>query len=152
MSLTITDLPERISTRLNLSGGLPLAPLVPIDGECWLYDGWHNDAGYPYFHWDGRDQPAHRVLYVLLTDQDIDGLDLDHLCRVVACVRPSHHEPVTHAENQRRISLAQTRCRRAGHDWLDPRNVRTRPNGRRYCAECDRQTQRARYHARRAAA
>ncbi len=148
MSLTFTDVPPRLRDRVLLSGGIPPSPLVPVEGECWLYDGWHNDAGYPYIHWDGRDQPVHRVLYVLLTGDDITGLDLDHLCRVVACIRPSHHEAVTHTENIRRLGLAQTSCRRAGHDWADPRNVRVRRNGRRWCAECDRQDQRARYAAR----
>lgn len=40
-----------------------------------------------------------------------------------------------------------TACRREGHDWTDPRNVRTRPNGRRYCAECDRIAHRAKRSA-----
>ena len=30
------------------------------------------------------------------------GLELDHLCRVRACVNPDHLEPVTKTENQRR--------------------------------------------------
>lgn len=33
-----------------------------------------------------------------------DGHELDHLCRVRACVRVDHLEPVTHAENIRRGS------------------------------------------------
>lgn len=138
-------IPERLQVRIILTGGLPPAPLVPVDGECWLWDGWHNDVGYPYVRWDGRDQPVHRVLFALVTGEDLTGLDLDHLCRVVACIRPSHHEAVSHAENMLRLRRAQTRCRRAGHDWTDPRNVRVRKNGSRFCAECDRQDQRQRY-------
>ena len=148
MTLTYTDiLPMRIRERLILNGPVPDAPHTPVEGCCWLYDSWHNDAGYPYLRWEGRDQPAHRVVFVLVTGQNIDGLDLDHLCRNPACVRPSHHEAVTHAENQRRMALATTACRRAGHDWTDPRNVYTRPNGSRFCAECSRQAQRERYRA-----
>lgn len=150
--ITVADLPGRIRERLVLDGPMPVAPHTPVEGCCWLYDGWRNSAGYPYLHWEGRDQPAHRVIFALLTGESLDGLDLDHLCRNVACVRPSHHEAVTHAENQRRIALATTKCRRAGHDWSDPVNVRTRPNGRRYCAECDRIAHRARYAARKAVA
>lgn len=149
--LTLTDLPARLATRINASGGAPRAPHTPVEGECWTFDSWHNSAGYPYIRHDGRDRPAHRVVYAAATGIDLAGFDLDHLCRNPACVNPNHEEPVTHAENQRRIALAQTSCRKAGHDWTDPRNVRVRPNGRRYCAECERVDQRRRYAARKAA-
>lgn len=36
-----------------------------------------------------------------------DGLELDHLCRQRDCVNPAHLEPVTHAENMRRSSVAR---------------------------------------------
>ena len=150
--ITLTDLPPRIAERINVHGGVPVAPLRTVPGECWTFKSWHNSAGYPYVHKDERDQPAHRVVYAAATGTDLAGLDLDHVCRNVACVNPNHEEPVTHAENQRRLSQAQTSCRRAGHDWTDPRNVRTRRNGRRYCAECDRITLRARYARKKAAA
>lgn len=63
--------------------------------------------------------------------------------------QPRDHRAVIviDAENQRRIAARQTACRREGHDWTDPRNVRTRPNGRRYCAECDRIAHRAKRSA-----
>jgi hypothetical protein len=152
MTATVTDLPERIRERIEVNGPIPPAPLRPIDTPCWLWLGWHNDAGYGYVHWDGRDQPAHRVIHTLLTGESLDGADRDHVCRVVGCVRPDHGERVTHAENQRRLGMAQTACRRAGHDWSDPRNVCVRPNGRRYCAECARIDRRARYAAQKEAA
>ncbi|WP_138443542.1 HNH endonuclease [Sinomonas susongensis] len=141
---------DRILSRINHEGGIPASPHTPVPGQCWTFASWHNSAGCPYVHWEGRDQPAHRVVYILTRGEDITGLDLDHLCRNPACVNPDHHEAVTHAENQRRIAKHQTACRRAGHDWTDPNNVRTRPNGKRYCAECDRQSCRARHARRRA--
>jgi hypothetical protein len=149
--LTVTDLPAGIADLLGFAGGVPDSPHTPVEGECWTFDSWCNDAGYPYVRWEGRDQPAHRVVYTLVTGEPVDGLELDHLCRNPACVNPAHEEPVTHAENQRRIAKRQTSCRRAGHDWTDAHNVLTRPDGRRYCAECNRQDCRAR-HARRLAA
>lgn len=136
MSLSLVDFPDRIRSKIITNGPTPSSPLRPVNGSCWLFDSWHNSAGYPYISVDGRDQPAHRVVFILATGQDIDGLDLDHVCRNVACVRPDHHEAVTHAENIRRMGQAQTKCRKAGHDWTDPRNVYTRPNGRRYCVQC----------------
>lgn len=151
-AVTVTDLPADLAGRIDVHGGLPAAPLRPVDGECWLFASWRNSAGYPYLHRDGRDQPAHRIVYAAATGTDLAGLDLDHVCRNVACVNPGHEEPVTHAENQRRLGQAQTACRRAGHDWTDPRNVRTRRTGGRYCAECDRIDQRARHAARKSGA
>lgn len=35
--------------------------------------------------------------------------------------------------------MTQIKCRPKGHDMTDPKNVRTRKNGYRYCAECDRE-------------
>jgi len=134
-NLTLTDLPPRIVEKIE------------VGEEHWLWTGWANDAGYPYVYMDGRDQPAYRVVYELLVGPIPVGLELDHLCVTPMCVWPEHMEPVTHAENQRRIALRQIACRRVGHDWTDPRNVRTRPSGRRYCAECDRISLRARYAA-----
>ena len=119
---------------------------------CWEWTGWRNTANYGYLSVDGRDQCAHRVLFELVVGRPIiDGLELDHLCVNPPCVNPAHLEEVTHAENQRRIRDRQLACRRAGHDWTDPRNVRVRKNGRRYCAECDRINLRERYYARKAA-
>jgi hypothetical protein len=137
--LTITDLPERIGRRLHESEG------------HWLWTGWHNQEGYPYCSLDGRDQPAHRVVWQLLIGLLGDETELDHLCVTPSCCNPIHLEPVSHAENMRRIQDRQKACRRRGHDWTNPRNVRIRPSGRRYCAECDRIDQRERYARRRAA-
>ncbi|MDL5159461.1 HNH endonuclease [Actinomycetospora termitidis] len=141
MSFTVTDLPARLVEKITVADG------------HWLWTGgWVNDAGYPYVRHDGRDQPAYRVTWKLLVGPIPDKTpELDHLCVTPLCVYPGHLEPVTHAENQRRIRERQTSCRRAGHDWTVPRNVRVRPNGKRYCAECDRQAQRAKYAAGRAA-
>lgn len=136
---SVTDLPHRIASKIEHCEG------------HWLWTGWSNDTGYPYVHFDRRDQPAYRVVYELLVGPIPDGLELDHLCCIPRCVNPAHLEPVTHAENQRRIAKRFRACRRLGHDWADPRNVRVRRDGRRYCAECDRIDQRART-ARRSAA
>lgn len=135
---------------IDKRGGIPTAPLRPVVGECWTVNTWHNSAGYPYLRWEKRDQPAHRVIYTLTMGVDLTDLDLDHVCRNIACVNPDHEEPVTHAENMRRLSLAQTSCRRAGHDWSILKNVRVRPSGRRCCAECERIDMRRRYAERKA--
>lgn len=94
-----------------------------------------------------RRQAAHRYSWEEANGPVPEGLELDHLCRTPACVRPDHLEPVTHLENQRRGSVtARTHCPQ-GHPY-DTENTYRDRKGRR-CREGDRQRQRAKYHARR---
>ncbi|WP_374213841.1 HNH endonuclease signature motif containing protein [Streptomyces sp. A3M-1-3] len=51
--------------------------------------------------------PTHRVAYELWVGGIPVGLELDHLCFNPACCEPSHLEPVTHAENMRRMRERQ---------------------------------------------
>lgn len=136
----ITALPARFWNR------------VEPDSDHWIWTGQINNKGYGLAWWNGKKRPAHVAVREALIGPIPEGLELDHTCDRTECVNPAHLEVVTHAENMRRIALRQTTCRRAGHDWTDPRNVRTRPNRHRYCAECDRIDMRARYARKRAAA
>jgi HNH endonuclease len=69
---------------------------------CWVWQRARTRAGYGQA-FDGRKmRPAHKVYYERKYGEVPKGLVLDHLCRVRACVNPSHLEPVTHAENVRR--------------------------------------------------
>lgn len=112
--------------------------LLDLLSPCVFWTGWRNDDGYGYV-WDGRrDRPAHRVAYEREVGLIPQGLELDHVCRNRACVNVAHLEVVTHAENRRRSGLAQTACRRSGHDWSDSANVYVRRDGRRWCAACAR--------------
>lgn len=85
---------------------------------------------------------AHRVTYEREVGPIPDGMELDHLCRVRACVNPSHLEPVTKRENQIRgvgfvaINAAKTHCA-SGHAF-DVANTYVKPNGRRQCRACNR--------------
>lgn len=143
LDLTVTDLPERLAFRI-----------VIAQNGCWEWLGWHNDKGYGYVRWEGRDQPVHRVIMSIVRGEPIPRvLDVDHICRNVGCCRPhpSHLEVVTHQVNIKRGVAGQKTSCNYGHDWTDPKNVRIRRNGRRYCAECDRQSCRKRYALRVAA-
>lgn len=74
--------------------------------ECWLWIGKKGSKGYGLVHVDsrsGRQQQAHRAAYELTVGPIPPGLEIDHLCRVRACVNPAHLEPVTRAENMRRM-------------------------------------------------
>lgn len=67
---------------------------------CWLWKGARNRYGYGVVRWHGAARLAHRVSYEL--HRGPCPPELDHLCRVPACVNPAHLEGVSHAENVRR--------------------------------------------------
>lgn len=73
---------------------------------CWIWQRAKMNKGYGWMHVKGRNVLAHRHYYERHRAHIPEGLELDHLCRVPACVRPDHLEPVTHAENMRRRSNA----------------------------------------------
>lgn len=117
--------------------------------ECWLWIGWKTAAGYGGFHWQGRDQYAHRVAYALSIGPIPDGLVLDHLCRTPACVNPRHLEPVRTRTNvirgvgpTARFSARST-CSR-GHEYTGENTRWYR--GYRMCLACNRENMRKRAH------
>lgn len=124
-ALRIADPIERLHSRINKTD------------TCWLYTGQVNNKGYGVFAVGNTKRGAHVVVYELLVGPVPDGLELDHRCRVTLCVNPDHLESVTHAENQRRMGLAQTHCRRAGHPYT-PDNTYRSPRGERRCRKCAR--------------
>lgn len=68
--------------------------------KCWLWTGGKNQFGYPQVWWENTSRKAHRIIYTELVGPIPDGMTLDHLCRIRACVNPAHLEPVTLYENQ----------------------------------------------------
>jgi hypothetical protein len=106
---------------------------------CWLWTGAKIHHGYGKIGIDKeRTELVHRVSYELLVGPIPDGLVIDHLCRVTACVNPAHLEAVTQAENVRRGRsgdhlVARTHCPQ-GHPY-DEVNTRIY-RGRRNCRAC----------------
>lgn len=133
------DLPGRFWSRVNKTDG------------CWLWTGTMNKFGYGVVSVDNRHVMAHRVALTLSGYSLDPDLTVDHLCRVRACVRPDHLEQVSMRENLLRgntitsANAAKTECPQ-GHP-LD--GVRVRAVVERYCKECDRQSARRRYWAKR---
>jgi hypothetical protein len=131
--------------------GTGLDPLVRLmrhvavqpDG-CWLWTGNTNRGGYGQtfqgFQALGTHKfvLAHRLMYELHKGPIPEGLQLDHLCRVRACVNPEHLEPVTNRENLMRSPLTivqvKSECIR-GHP-LSGDNLYWRKSGTRACRTC----------------
>ena len=107
---------------------------------CWLWTGYRHPQGYGKFRLDGRPHNAHRVAYELSVGPVQEGLELDHLCRNRACVRPDHLEPVTHRENMQRSAAQRTHCPQ-GHPWSEANTYTGR--GYRECRACNREKMRA---------
>jgi len=80
---------------------------VDKSGDCWLWTGQLNNKGYGLFSYRNQKRAAHVVLWEHLVGLVPTGLELDHLCRITACVNPDHLEPVTHAENMRRMRISR---------------------------------------------
>lgn len=103
---------------------------------CWIWTRSVTQYGYGRFKPAGRGLVlAHVAAYQEFVGPVPEGLELDHLCRVPACLNPKHLEPVTHQENVRRGKAGVLRPRpdicKNGHE-LSGRNVMPRPlpNGR----------------------
>jgi hypothetical protein len=115
---------------------------VEITSTCWVWKGTILRGGYGQIKVNGKKHLAHRFFYELLIGPIPNGLTLDHLCRVRACVRPGHLEPVTSRENTLRgtnppaQNARKTHCKR-GHP-LSGSNLYVRPRGGRICRACSR--------------
>lgn len=76
-----------------------------LDGECWMWQGGLQAHGYSRINVGKRvfgTQIGHRVSYIIFKGPIPEGLTIDHLCNVRACLNPDHLEAVTQEENNRR--------------------------------------------------
>lgn len=99
---------ERFWAKVNLLG--PVPDFAPHLGPCWLWTAGLMKGAYGSFVVDTATHTtdgAHRVSYQLTRGEIPDGMQIDHLCRVVACVNPAHLEVVTQEENVRRAVAAR---------------------------------------------
>jgi hypothetical protein len=116
---------------------------ITVGDGCWEWQG-PLDNGYGTF----GSIPAHRYAYKMLVGPIPFGLDIDHLCRNRACVRPDHLEPVTRRVNLLRgvgfpaINAAKKECPH-GHEY-DASNTQNWRGGR-FCRECKRLYDHQRY-------
>jgi HNH endonuclease len=106
---------------------------------CWIWTAYLNRGGYGQFRLaeNGRLILAHRWAYEHERGPVPHGLQIDHLCRQRACVRPDHMEPVTQRENILRGTGFSARNARLthcvhGHDLSNS----YRSSGSRQCRVC----------------
>ena len=103
--------------------------IVRSDG-CWEWTGRKDRDGYGLY----GNRRAHRVVYEALVGPIPEGMTLDHLCFNRSCVKPEHLEPVTQAENYRRVvrkrEKEEPECPECGTPWS-----RTK-RGTRICKPC----------------
>jgi HNH endonuclease len=105
--------------------------IIKDKNECWIWQGKIAANGRAVFKVNGRSVYVHRWAYEHYKGPTPEGLVLDHLCKVPACVNPDHLEAVTQRENNRRM---RTYCRN-GH-FLTEENTYLAKNGDRVCRTC----------------
>lgn len=130
-----------------------LCGYVICESGCWEWVGNRNvRRGYGQLRYNGKTQRAHKVVYELANGPVPHDLELDHLCRNPACVRPDHLEAVTHKVNvlrgQSPTALnAKRTCCDNGHPYPP---AGTYKNPGRWCPICRKANDRARREGRRA--
>jgi HNH endonuclease len=140
---------ERFWEKVDKHG--PVPEHRPELGSCWLWTrATSKEGGYGQFSIGRRSVRAHCYAYELLVGPVPEGLTIDHLCRVPACIKavadehgPAHLEAVTQAENNHRgngwsgRNGRKTHCIR-GHE-LTEANIYREPGRpqRRSCRACN---------------
>lgn len=125
---------------------------IDPDFACWLWTGKVDKLdGRPIVWLGKRPIAAHRYVFErelgpIPSDPDdpSEKLELDHTCCRPACVNPTHMEPVTREENEKRKNWRYrarlTRCKR-GHNIAGALAGVT-PEGGRVCRTCRREDER----------
>lgn len=77
---------------------------VLAQGVCWEWTGASNGR-YGFFRYRGKNEMAHRAVWMILVGEIPLGYVMDHLCKNQMCVNPDHLEPVSQKTNVRRGAL-----------------------------------------------
>jgi hypothetical protein len=144
------EVTQRIFARC-IDGGLPIDPFRDLDEPCLIWTGGCLPNGYPSISVADKTELPHRIVCEAFNGVIPAGYQVDHVCRVRRCLRPSHLEAVTPAENMARTQKPE--CAN-GHPydkantlWL--KNRTTGERTQRACRTCNREKMR-RHRARKA--
>ena len=113
---------------------------------CLVWPGSKQD-GYGRVSYKGKNRLVHKLSWEAKNGPVPEGLELDHLCRNLACANLAHLETVPHRENVRRGNVGannkvKTHCP-SDHAYTGE-NLYIRPTvGFRGCRECKRNRSRA---------
>ena len=108
--------------------------VVPATG-CWHWKGVFKNDGYGMTGY--AEGPAYRQAYAWFVGPIPPGFDIDHLCRIRACVNPAHLEAVTKSENVVRARAARITCVN-GHPWIPENIIVVNGGSARCCRTCKR--------------
>jgi hypothetical protein len=86
----LEELPERFWDKVNKTD------------DCWLWTG-KIDDGYGRFSYKGILYLVHRLVVATLKEPVVDGMVIDHICRVRNCCNPDHLRQVTISENTKKL-------------------------------------------------
>jgi HNH endonuclease len=117
---------------------------VEVTDDHWWWQGWVERNGYGRFSYQGKQIGAHVMACHIFYGMPIyrpRTESVDHLCRELLCVRPSHLLPGSQHENMMRAPRYATEYCKRGHEytaentyWYTQRDGVTR----RECRECAR--------------
>jgi len=110
--------------------------------SCWQWIG--AKSVYGMISFEGKNENAHRVSYILKNGKVPPGLQIDHLCRNKLCVNPDHLEAVTGRTNTLRangptkVNAMKTHCWR-GHEFTkeNTRLQKSKYGFHRVCKKCN---------------
>lgn len=84
---------------------------IDTTGVCWEWRGTRLAAGYGVFKLKGVPSLAHRMAFELFKEPIPAGLQIDHACHNVSCVRPDHLRAVTPKQNSENRHGATSRSK-----------------------------------------
>lgn len=144
--------PERYAHQRTSSTAESFELRIQRMPTCWIWTGATNEGtarpGHAYgtiwLQDEKRNELVHRYAYERWVGPLVDGMQIDHTCKVKLCANPAHLEQVTGSVNQQR-TLTNT-CRR-GHPRV-PGNYRITKTGSHQCYVCARMTKKTKRSAR----